>query len=141
VVALGIAEGEEKHVLGVGKEPRRTPGGQRAVGRLRTADWIEARYLVVIDGSKALRAAWNVFSVNKWKCSVARFTSGGCEGVSARNCQKDYDRRMRNAYAMNHYAEAKEALQKIFRNWKGSIRALPGAWRRAGETLTVHRLV
>jgi hypothetical protein len=28
------------------------------------------------------------------------------------NCQKDYDRRMRNAYAMNNYAEAKEALQK-----------------------------
>src|SRR6201984_2701979 len=31
------------------------------------------------------------------------------------NCQKDYDRRMRNAYAMNNYVEAQEALQKIFR--------------------------
>jgi len=31
------------------------------------------------------------------------------------HCQKDYDRRMRNACAMNNYAEAKEALQKIFR--------------------------
>jgi hypothetical protein len=31
------------------------------------------------------------------------------------NCQKDYDRRMRNTYAMNNYAEAKEALQKISR--------------------------
>jgi hypothetical protein len=31
------------------------------------------------------------------------------------NCQKDYDRRMRNAYAMSNYAEAKETLQRIFR--------------------------
>jgi len=31
------------------------------------------------------------------------------------NCQRDYDRRMRNAYAMNSYAEAKAALEKIFR--------------------------
>jgi len=28
------------------------------------------------------------------------------------NRQKDYDRRMRNAYAINNYAEAKEALQE-----------------------------
>jgi transposase-like protein len=26
------------------------------------------------------------------------------------NCQKDYDQGMRNAYAMNNYAEAKEAF-------------------------------
>jgi transposase-like protein len=46
------------------------------------------------------------------------------------NCQKDYDRRMRNAYAMNHYAEAQEALQKSSGNWRGSIPALPAAWRK-----------
>jgi hypothetical protein len=28
------------------------------------------------------------------------------------NRPKDYDRRMRNAYAINNYAEAKEALQE-----------------------------
>jgi putative transposase len=31
------------------------------------------------------------------------------------NCQKDYDRRMRNPYAINNYVEAKETLQKISR--------------------------
>src|SRR6202030_698119 len=57
------------------------------------------------------------------------------------NCQKDYDRRMRNAYAMNNYAEAKEALQKIFRQLE---RINPSAARSLEEgleeTLTVHRL-
>jgi transposase-like protein len=57
------------------------------------------------------------------------------------NCQKDYDRRMRNAYAMSNYAEAKEALQKIFRQLE---RINPSAARSLEEgleeTLTVHRL-
>jgi hypothetical protein len=53
----------------------------------------------------------------------------------------DYDRRMRNAYAMNNYTEAKEALQKIFRQLE---RINPSAARSLEEgleeTLTVHRL-
>ena len=57
------------------------------------------------------------------------------------NCQRDYDRRMRNAYAMNNYAEAKEALEKIFRQLE---RINPSAARSLEEglqeTLTVHRL-
>jgi hypothetical protein len=57
------------------------------------------------------------------------------------DCQKDYDRRMRNAYAMNNYAEAEEALQKIFRQLE---RINPSAARSLEEgleeTLTVHRL-
>ena len=53
------------------------------------------------------------------------------------NFQKYHDRRMRNAYAMNNYAEAKEALQKIFRQLE---RINPSAARSLEETLTVHRL-
>jgi len=57
------------------------------------------------------------------------------------NCQEDYDRRMRNAYAMNNYTEAKETLQKIFRQLE---RINPSAARSLEEgleeTLTVHRL-
>jgi hypothetical protein len=57
------------------------------------------------------------------------------------NYQKDYDRPMRNAYAMNNYAEAKGALQKIFRQQE---RINPSAARSLEEgleeTLTVHRL-
>ena len=75
VVAQGIAEGGEKHVLGVWQgATENTAVVKRAVGR-RGLD-LKRRYLVVMDGSKALRAGVNVFSVNKWKCSVARFTSG-----------------------------------------------------------------
>ena len=48
---------------------------------------------------------------------------------------------MRNAYAMNNYVEAKEALQKIFRQLE---RINPTAARSLEEgleeTLTVHRL-
>ena len=57
------------------------------------------------------------------------------------SCQKDYDRRMRNAYAMNNYTEAKSALEKIFRQLE---RINPTAARsleeELEETLTVHRL-
>jgi hypothetical protein len=38
---------------------------------------VKRRYLVVMDGSQVLRAGVERVSVNKWKCSVARFTS--CE--------------------------------------------------------------
>jgi len=42
------------------------------------------------------------------------------------SCQKDYDRDA-HAYAMNHYGEAKEALQKIFRQLERINRARRGA--------------
>jgi len=48
------------------------------------------------------------------------------------NCQKDYDRRMRNAYAMNNYADAKAALEKIFRQLE---RINPSAARSLEEGL------
>jgi len=74
------------------------------------------RYLVVMDGSKALRAGVErVFGdqVEVQRCQIHKRRN--VKEYLPENCQKDYDRRMRNAYAMNNYAEAKEALQKIFR--------------------------
>ena len=57
------------------------------------------------------------------------------------NGQEDYDRRIRNAYAMTNYANAKEALLKIVRQLEGIN---PSAARSLAEgleeTLTVHRL-
>jgi len=38
-----------------------------------------------------------------------------CIAKPLENCQKDYDRRMRNAYAMSSYTEAKTVFEKIFR--------------------------
>ena len=76
---------------------------------------LQRRYLVVIDGSKALQAGVErVFGeqVEVQRCQIRKRRN--VKEYLPENCQKDYDRRMRNAYAMNNYAEAKEALQKIF---------------------------
>jgi putative transposase len=144
VVALGIAEGGEKHVLGVWQGATENT----AVVKGLLEDLVERgldvqrRYLVVIDGSKALRAG--VERVLGAQVEVQRCQMHKRRNVKEylpANCQKDYDRRMRNAYAMNNYAEAKEALQKIFRQLE---RINPSAARSLEEgleeTLTVHRL-
>jgi Transposase, Mutator family len=88
---------------------------------------------VVIDGSKALRAGVErVFGeqVEVQRCQIHKRRN--VKEYLPENCQKDYDRRMRNAYAMNHYAEAKEALQKVFRQLE---RINPSAARSLEEGL------
>ena len=79
-------------------------GGPRTGSQMAVSGgdgWIES----------AARGCGACFLGNKWKCG-AKSTSGGMCGST---CQKVYDRRMRNAYAMNNYTEAKAALEKIFR--------------------------
>ena len=118
VVALGIAESGEKHVLGVWQGA--TENTTVVKGLLedlvdRGLD-MQRRYLVVMDGSKALRAGVELVfgdQVEVQRCQIHKRRN--VKEYLPENCQKDYDRRMRNAYAMNNYAEAKEALQKIFR--------------------------
>ena len=115
VVALGIAEGGEKHILGVWQGA--TENTTVVKGLLedlvdRGLD-LQRRYLVVIDGSKALRAGVErVFGeqVEVQRCQIHKRRN--VKEYLPENCQKDYDRRMRNAYAMNNYADAKEALQE-----------------------------
>ena len=92
---------------------------------------LKQRYLVVMDGSKALRAGVErVFGdqVEVQRCQIHKRRN--VKEYLPENCQKDYDRRMRNAYAMNNYTQAKRRYRKSSGNWKESIRALPGAWRR-----------
>jgi putative transposase len=144
VVALGIAEGGEKHVLGVWQGA--TENTTVVKGLLedlvdRGLD-LERRYLVVIDGSKALRAGVeHVFGerVEVQRCQIHKRRN--VKEYLPENCQRDYDRRMRNAYAMSSYAEAQAALEKIFRQLE---RINPSAARSLEEgleeTLTVHRL-
>jgi putative transposase len=144
VVALGIAEGGEKHILGVWQGATENT----AVVKGLLEDLVERgldlkrRYLVVIDGSKALRAGVErVFGeqVEVQRCQIHKRRN--VREYLPENCQRDYDRRMRNAYAMSNYAEAKEALEKIFRQLE---RINPSAARSLEEgleeTLTVHRL-
>src|SRR4030088_2222144 len=68
---------------------------------------------------------------------------GACEHQKIRRCLVDtrFEPRMRNAYAMNHYGTPKGRCRKSSGNWRESIRAMPGVWRKGSEeTLTVHRL-
>jgi len=144
VAALGIAESGEKHILGLWQGA--TENTTVAKGLLedlveRGLD-LKRRYLVVIDGSKALRAAVDrVFGeqVEVQRCQVHKRRN--IREYLPKNSQRDYDRRMRNAYALDNYADAKEALQKIFRQLE---RVNPTAARSLEEgleeTLTVHRL-
>src|SRR5262249_29472373 len=123
VGALGIGEGGEKHVLGVWQGATENA----AVVKGLLEDLVDRgldrqrRYLVVIDGSKALRAGVeHVFGeqVEVQRCQIHKRRN--VKEYLPENCQRDYDRRMRNAYAMNNYVEAKEALGKTFRQLEWS---------------------
>jgi putative transposase len=144
VVALGIETSGKKHVLGLWQgATENTVVVKDLLEDLVTRGLsTERRYLFVIDGAKALRAAIErVFGerAEVQRCqlhkrrNVAEYLPKGAQG--------DTDRRIRNAYAMTGYAEAKVELQKLFRQLE---RVNPSAARSLQEgleeTLTVHRL-
>lgn len=102
----------------------------------------DRRYLVVIDGAKALRKG--IEKVFGQRAEVQRCQVHKRRNAKAhlpQNTQRDYERRMQNAYAMTGYAAAKAELEKLFRQLE---RINPSAARSSEEdleeTLTVHRL-
>ena len=144
VVALGIESSGKKHVLGLWQGATENTTVVKAL----LEDLVERglkqdrRYLLVIDGAKALRAA--IEKVFGQRAEVQRCQIHKRRNVKdhlPENCQKDYDRRIRNAYAMTHYAEARAELEKIVRQLE---RINPSAAHSLEEgleeTLTVHRL-
>lgn len=144
IVALGVEESGEKHVLGLWQGATENA----TVCKALLEDLVERgldperRYLFVLDGSKALRAAAE--KVFGERAQVQR-----CQLHKRRNvkdhlpegCRADYDRQLRNAYAMSDYEQAKAALEKLFRQLE---RINPSAARSLEEgleeTLTLHRL-
>lgn len=144
VVALGVAQDGLKHVLGLWQGATENTTVVKAL----LEDLVERgldlgrRYLVVIDGSKALRAA--VERVFGRQAEVQR-----CQVHKRRNvkdhlpepCRADYDRQLRNAYALTSYPEAKAALERL---WRQLCEVNPSAARSLEEgleeTLTLHRL-
>ena len=144
VVAVGVDPSGQKHVLGLWQGATENA----AVAKALLEDLVERgldtqrRYLVVIDGSKALRAA--VDRVFGAQAEVQR-----CQVHKRRNvkehlpeqCRAQYDRQIRAAYAMTGYAEAKAALERI---WRQLCDVNPSAARSLEEgmeeTLTLHRL-
>lgn len=144
VVALGVEENGTKHVLGLWQGATENATVSKALVEdlvVRGLD-PERRYLFVLDGSKALRAAVD-------KVFGARAEVQRCQLHKRRNlkdhlpkeCQADYDRQLRNAYAMSSYEDAQAALEKLFRQLE---RINPSAARSLEEgmeeTLTLHRL-
>jgi putative transposase len=143
VVALGIASSGEKHVLGLWQGATENTTVVKSLLEDLVARGLQQdrRYLFVIDGAKALRAA--IEKVFGERAEVQRCQIHKRRNVKdhlPENCQKDYDRRIRNAYAMTDYAEAKVELEKIVRQLE---RINPSAAHSLEEgleeTLTVHR--
>lgn len=144
VVALGVEENGTKYVLGLWQGATENATVCKALLEDLVARGLdpERRYLVVIDGSKALRAA--VEKVFGERAQVQR-----CQLHKRRNvkdhlpelCRADYDRQLRNAYALSSYADAKAALERI---WRQLVEVNPSAARSLEEgmeeTLTLHRL-
>jgi len=144
VVALGIESSGKKHVLGLWQGATENTVVVKDLLENLVARGLapERRYLFVIDGAKALRAA--IERVFGTRAEVQRCQLHKRRNVAEylpKNAQGDYDRRIRNAYAMTNHAEAKAELQKIFRQLE---RVNPSAAHSLEEgleeTLTVHRL-
>jgi putative transposase len=144
VVALGIENTGKKHVLGLWQGATENTAVVKDLLEDLVARGLntERRYLFVIDGAKALRAA--IERVFGERAEVQRCQLHKRRNVKEylpKNAQGDYDRRIRNAYAMTGYSEARAELEKIFRQLE---RVNPSAARSLEEgleeTLTVHRL-
>lgn len=144
VVALGIETDGKKHVLGLWQGATENTTVVKSLLEDLVARGLhpDRRYLFVIDGAKALRAA--IAKVFGDRGEVQRCQIHKRRNVREHlpeNGQRDYDRHMRNAYAMTNYAEAKAALERLFRQLE---RVNPSAARSLEEgmeeTLTVHRL-
>jgi transposase-like protein len=144
VVALGIESSGKKHVLGLWQGATENTAVVKGLLEDLVARGLnpERRYLFVIDGAKALRAA--IEGVFGERAEVQRCQIHKRRNVKEhlpKSAQGDTDRRIRNAYAMTSYAEAKAELGKIFRQLE---RINPSAARSLEEgleeTLTVHRL-
>ena len=144
VVALGIESSGKKQVLGLWQGATENTVVVKDLLEDLVARGLapERRYLFVIDGAKALRAA--IERVFGARAEVQR-----CQLHKRRNVKEylpkrahgDYDRRIRNAYAMTEYAEAKGELQKIFRQLERVNRSAAHSLEEGlEETLTVHRL-
>jgi putative transposase len=144
VVALGIETSGKKQVLGVwqGATENTTVVKELLEDLVARGLNPDRRYLFVIDGAKALRAG--IERVFGERAEVQRCQIHKRRNVKEhlpKSAQGDTDRRIRNAYAMTGYAEAKAELGKIFRQLE---RINPSAAHSLEEgleeTLTVHRL-
>lgn len=144
IVVLGLDEAGHKHMLGLWQGATENATVVKALLEDIVARGLDTnrKYLFVLDGSKALRAA--VERVFGQEADVQR-----CQLHKIRNVldhlperlRTDWRRRMRAAYNRTEYAAAKAALQRL---WRQLADLNPSAARSLEEgmeeTLTIHRL-
>ncbi len=144
IVALGVDETGKKHILGLvqGGTENSTVVQHLLDDLIERGLDTEQPMLIVLDGSKALRKAVN-------KTFADRSPVQRCQIHKRRNVkdhlpleyQGSADQRMRTAYAMRTYEEAKAQLLKTV-DWLEGINPSAASSLREGleETLTLHRL-
>jgi putative transposase len=144
VVALGIDSGGYKQILGL-----RMGASENAVVVTELLESVVERglsvdrpTLFVLDGSKALRKGvkkiWGDLAIIQ-RCQLHKRRN--VKGHLPPERQEEVDRRIRNAYAMGNYEDAKKSLMTTHR-WLQRLNPSAARSLEEGmdETLTVHRL-
>jgi transposase-like protein len=143
IVAVGVASDGMKHCLGLWQGA--TENG--TVARSLLQDLIQRglkqdkRYLFIIDGAKALSSAVRrTFpAVEIQRCQLHKLRN--VKDHLPETHQTDVDRRVRAAYQMKGYNQAKAELEKVVRYLKGiNPSAAHSLEEGLEETLTLHRL-
>lgn len=144
VAAMGIDTGGKKHMLGLwqGATENAAVCGKLLEDMSRRGLDIGKDYLFILDGSKALRSA--VARMYGTKAAIQR-----CQQHKRRNVrehlpkehQNTIDARIRAAYNMTDYDEAKKSLELTVK-YLERLNPSAAASLKEGleETLTVHRL-
>ena len=115
VVALGIEISGTKHILGLWQGATENTAVVKDLLEDLVARGLHAerRYWFVIDGAKALRAGIERVSGNRaevQRCQLHKRRN--VKEYLPNHAQGDYDRRIRNAYAMTDYAAARAELEE-----------------------------
>ncbi len=144
VVALGVDFTGRKHILGFREGS--TENARVCVDllhdlRRRKLDTSHPM-LAVIDGSPSLRSAVDEFFGRD--VEVHRCNQHKCDNVKKylpKKYQSEYDRKMRAAWGMTEYDDARQALRAVVRDLQRiNIQAAASLEEGFEETLTLHRL-
>jgi transposase-like protein len=144
VVALGVEMGGKKHLLGFREGS--TENARVCLDLLhdlkkRNLD-LSQPMLVVIDGSKALRSAVEEFFGEG--AEVQRCHQHKIENVKSylpKMYQGEYERKIRAAWGMSAYDDARKALRDVVRDLERvNVQAAQSLQEGFEETLTLHRL-
>jgi putative transposase len=144
IAALGVNSQGEKRFLGFREGS--TENSRVCVDLLndlrRRGLSCDQPLIVVIDGSVALRSAVDEFFgdyAEVHRCQQHKI--GNVKKYLPKEYHSEYDRKMRAAWGMRQYADAKRALAGVVRELQGiNIKASESLEEGFEETLTLHRL-